>query len=240
MDLVDYSCAVTADYLRCGFEEPSILTFDYLRDHFLDAVDAADIPVAMNDMMAATFALVFLDTGFRVIRWLRAQALDWKRLMVMISGRAGRATAGLTWQTNSMCHLLWRASGERLIQERLLIAPHAPALVLSDLEDADRRAAIEAQFREIWFSCRASVEIGRLMYEGYPAFRPVTDGGPVLDAATQTISEIPVVRSPDDRRAIITRLRFVMEDPGQQLANAAAQYIVDQLCAADNRARSRW
>jgi hypothetical protein len=189
----------------------------------------------MNDMMAATFALVFLDTGHRVMRWLRAQDFDWERLMVMISGRAGRPTAGLTWQTNSMCHLLWRASGQTLAPERLYIAPHAPGLVLSDLADVAGRDAIEAQFRQIWFSSRATVELGRLMYEGYPAFQPLMNNAPIVDATTQAISELPSVRSPDDRRAIITRLRFVMEDPGQQLANAAAQYIVDALCAVDNR-----
>jgi hypothetical protein len=77
--------------------------------------------------------------------------------------------------------------------------------------------------------------MGRLMYEGYPAFRPRIEAAPIVDAATRSISELPAVRSPDDRRAIITRLRLVMEDPGQQLANAAAQYIVDALCAADNQ-----
>ena len=33
----------------------------------------------------------------------------------------------------------------------------------------------------------------------------------------------------------MTRLRFVMEDPAQQLANSVAPYIVDQLCDSDNR-----
>jgi hypothetical protein len=33
----------------------------------------------------------------------------------------------------------------------------------------------------------------------------------------------------------MTRLRFVMEDPAQQLANSVAPYIVDQLCDNDNR-----
>jgi hypothetical protein len=73
------------------------------------------------------------------------------------------------------------------------------------------------------------------MYEGYPAYRPVINSAPIVDETTQSVSELPAVHSSDDRRAIITRLRLVMEDPGQQLANAAAQYIIDQLCAADNR-----
>ena len=237
-DLVDYSCDVTLDYMARAKVNPEHLSFAYLRDNFLDPLDSSGVPVPMNDMMAATFALVLLDSSFRIIRWLRTQDFDWERMMVMICGRAGRPTAGLTWQTNTMCHLLWQASRQKLPPDRLYIAPHAPGLVLSALSDAEGRAAIEEQFRQIWFSSRATVEVGRLMYEGYPAYRPVINNAPVVDDATRSVSELPIVRSPDDRRAIITRLRIVMEDPGQQLANAAAQYMIDQLCATDNNPRS--
>jgi hypothetical protein len=233
-DLVDYSCAVTLDYLTRGLADQSRLTFDYLRTHYLDPVNDTDVPVPINDMMAGTFGLVFLDIGHRIIGWLRNQDFDWQRLMVVVSGRAGRATAALTWSTNTMCHLLWRASAERLPPDRLYIAPHAPSLVLADLRDAASRAALEAEFRQIWFSIRATVEVGREMFAGYPAFEPAINSAPVIDASTRSISEMPAVRSPDDRRAVMTRLRFVMEDPAQQLANSVAPYIVDQLCAGDN------
>jgi hypothetical protein len=234
-DLVDYSCAVTLDFLTHGLADQSRLTFDYLRSHYLDPVNDAAVPVPINDMMAGTFGLVFLDIAHRIIGWLRNQNFDWQRLMVVVSGRAGRATAGLTWSTNSMCHLLWRASAERLSPDRLYIAPHAPSLVLADLRDAAGRAALEAQFRQIWFSTRATVEVGREMFAGYPAFEPTINSAPVIDASTRSIGEMPAVRSPDDRRAVMTRLRFVMEDPAQQLANSVAPYIVDQLCDSGNR-----
>ncbi len=243
-DLVDYSCDVTLDFLERGlsedvvglrFNEPARLSFPFMRQHFLDCDDPDELPVSMNDMMAATFALVFLDTGHRVIDWLGRQNINWRRMMVVISGRAGRPTAALTWQTNSMCHLLWKASGEVLSPDRLYIAPHAPALELSQLTTPENSALVEAQFRQIWFSTRATVEMGRLMFEGYPAFQAATDAAPVVDPDTSVLTELPRVRSADDRRAIITRLRFVMEDPGQQLANAGAQFIVDQLCANGNR-----
>jgi hypothetical protein len=233
-DLVDYSCDVTLDFLRQGLRDQARLSFDYLRRHFLDPVDSPDVPVPMNDMMAGTFGLVLLDSSHRIIGWLRDQAIHWERLMIIISGRAGRATAGLTWQTNSMCHLLWQASEQRLLPERLYIAPHAPSLELENLHDDGGRAELEAQFRAIWFSSRVTVELGRAMFEGYPAFRQVIDDPPVIDENTQSLGELPTVRSPEDRRAIMTRLRFVMEDPAQQLANATAHCIIDQLCACDN------
>ena len=233
-ELVDYSCALTIAFCERGLTEPAHFTHDHARGHFLDAVDPAEVPVPMNDMMAATFALNFLDTGFRVIRWLRSEPIDWSRMMVIISGRAGRPTAGVTWQSNSMCHLLWQASGQRLDPERLMIAPHAPPLVLADL-DGVGGGDVEALFRQIWFSARTTVEMGRIMYQDYPAFRRTIEAAPVVDSDTESVREIPTVRSADDRRAIITRLRFVMEDPAQQLANAGAQFIVDQLCANGNR-----
>jgi len=234
-DLVDYSCDVTLDFLRRGLQDQTRMSFDHLRHHFLDPVDSPDVPVPMNDMMAGTFGLVLLDSSHRIIGWLRNQALDWERLMVIISGRAGRTTAGLTWQTNSMCHLLWQASEHRLSPERLYIAPHAPSLILENLGDSASREALEAQFRAIWISIRVSVELGRSMFEGYPAFRPVINNAPVMDVKTESLGVLPTVQSPEDRRAIVTRLRFVMEDPAQQLANATAHYIIDQLCACDNR-----
>ena len=235
-DLVEYSCAVTLDYLTRALADQTLLTFDHLREHYLDPVHSERVPVPINDMMAGTFGLVFLDIGHRIIGWLRNQDFDWQRLMVVVTGRAGRATAGLTWPTNSMCHLLWRASNERLPPERLYIAPHAPSLVLGDLRDAASRAALETQFRQIWYSTRVTVEVGRAMFEGYPAFIPAVNSAPVIDASTRSLGEMPAVTSPDDRRAVMTRLRFVMEDPAQQLANSVAHYIIDQLCATNNRA----
>ena len=228
-DLVDYSCDVTTHFLLEGLQDPARLSFEYLRKHFLDPVNDVAVPVPINDMMVGTFGLVFLDIGYRIMRWLRAQRFDWERMMVVISGRAGRTTAGLTWQTNSMCHLLWRASHERLAPERVYVAPHAPPLVLETLRSDTEWAALETQYRQIWFSTRVTVEVGREMFEGYPAFQPTFNKPPTLDENTLSLSEMPAVRSLEDRRAFITRLRFVMEDPGQQLANAVAHYIVDQM-----------
>ena len=233
--MVDYACVGTINYLERGIADPARLTFPFVRDNYLDATGPEALPVPMNDMMAATFALVMLDTGHRVIRWIRGQDIAWDRAMVLIAGRAGRPTAGISWHSNSMCNLLWQASAKRLDPERLYIAPHAAGLLLSDLTDPQANARIEAQFRQTWYSARATVEMGRLMYEGYPAFRRDITAAPVVDATTETIGEIPMVQSADDRRAIITRLRFVMEDPAQQLANAGAPFMIDQLAANGNR-----
>jgi hypothetical protein len=229
-----YACAVTLRVLESLLSDPTGLDFEYLRTEWLDVREGGDFPIAMNDVMAATFALVFLDAAYRTITWLGEHDIAWDRAMVLISGKAGRPTAGVTWQTNSMCHLLWQASGQQLSPDRLYIAPHGPDLDLAQLADEAAASRIEARFREIWFSTNATVEMGRLMFDGYPAFHRPVEAAPVIDVETREATELPRVRSIDDRRAIITRLRFVMEDPAQQLANAGAQFIVDQLCSNGN------
>lgn len=233
-DLVDYSCDVTLDYMAAALADPATFTFPNLRRDFLDPVASAAVPVPMNDMMAATFALVVLDSTFRITRWLRSQTIDWDRLMVIVSGRAGRPTAGLSWQTNSACHVLLKASCDRLDPERVFIAPHAPSFNPADLATPNGTKAVEAEFRKLWYATRATVEAGREMYADYPAYKPNLDAALVVDPETQTIADLPMVKGPDDRRGFVTLLRFVMEDPRQQLANASARYIADQLYEHDN------
>jgi hypothetical protein len=157
-----------------------------------------------------------------MIRWMREHVTGWQRLLVMLSGRSGRATAGLTWASNNMCHLLWKASDGRLLPERVYIAPHAPSFVLADMHDEEQLRKLNAEFRQIWTSTRATVELARSMFEGFPAFETM-------------VHEMPPLRSPDDRFTAITRLRLVMEDPGQLLANSVASYIIDQLSEHGNR-----
>jgi hypothetical protein len=235
-DMIDYSCTVTKAFLVAALADESLLNFRYLREHYLEPVGSAAVPVPINDMMVATFALAFLDIGHRMIRWMRAQVTDWGRLMVMLSGRSGRPTAGLTWATNNMCHLLWKASDEQLLPERVYIAPHAPSFVLADMNDDEQLRKLNVQFREIWNSTRATVELARSMFEGFPAFETTVRPAPTVDAVgNMIVHEMPPLRSPDDRFTAITRLRLVMEDPGQLLANSVASFIIDQLFEHGNR-----
>jgi hypothetical protein len=55
----------------------------------------------------------------------------------------------------------------------------------------------------------------------------------VHDPAVTEISEMPAVHSPDDMRALVTRLRMVMEDPRQLLSSAVTDLAVEALAAAD-------
>src|SRR5882672_9913774 len=234
-DMVDYSCAVTRAFLVDGLANELHMTFDCLRDNYLDPISSATVPVPINDMMVATFALAFLDIAHRMIRWLRAQVLDWERLMVLLTGPTGRAMAGLSWATNNMCHIMWKVSGQRLSPEHVYVAPLAPSFVLADIRDADHLRMLNAEYRDLWWNTRATTELARLMFEGYPAFEPKVPQPPPAEAEMPMIvSGMPQLRSPDDRFGAIARLRVTMEDSTQLLVNAVT-YIVDRLCECGNR-----
>ena len=234
-DMVEYACAVTERFLHAALKDESVLDFENVRQQYLDPADSPGVPVPINDLMVATFALAFLDIAHRIIRWLRSHIDHWERLMVLLSGRSGRPTAGLTWSTNNMCHLLWKASHEHLPPERVFIAPHAPSLVLSDIKDDAHLQRLSSEFRDIWTNTRASIELARCMFEGYPAYDGASAVVPAaLAMGDRSMSEMPALRSPDDRYTAVARLRLVMEDPRQLLANSVASYVIDQLCAGGN------
>lgn len=233
-DLVDYTCATTKDYLERALNNPELWDFEYISANLIegDGPDAVSVP--FNDMMAATFALSALDTVHRVLKWLQEQSVDWAQLMVLIAGRAGRLSAGVTWQTNPMCWLLYAASDRKLDPARLIIAPFAPSIEVEELADSETAVRVEAQYRKLWYSSLSSSEMARLMWPSYPAFARQIDQAPVVDDDTEVVDAMPTVRSVHDKRAIVTRLRCVMEDPTAQVSSAQMQFVLDQLSANGN------
>jgi hypothetical protein len=234
-DMIDYACRASSEFMRTCLADEGSMTFEHLREGFLDPIDSAAVPIPLNDVMVATFTLAFLDIAHRMIRWLRSQNFNWPQLMILLSGKSGRPSAGLTWQTNNNCHLLWQASERRISPENVQITPHGPSLALSDRQDSLRVAEIERQVREVFLHLRANVDLARLMFQGYPAFVKDIEEPPVVEATTKSLHAMPRLRSPDDRLTAITRLRFVMEDPAQLLSNSVASFVIDQLCEHNNQ-----
>ena len=224
-DLVDYTCGVTIDLLERIGKDHSLLNFARLNDEYFAAPPTDAFPVSMNDVMFATFGLAFLDIVYRIGNWLRAQALDWSRLMVLVSGRSGRPTAGATWATNNMCYLVWCASNRTLLPERVFVAPHAPSFSVAELPDAAGLAELERSYRALWLNTRASIDVARALF---PEQRPYRFDPAPADG-------MPPIRSVDDREATTARLRRIMEDPSQLLSNCVADYIVDQLHSNGNQ-----
>ena len=49
-----------------------------------------------NRVMVATFFLTGMDISYRLINWFDQIDLDWERAMVIVAGRVGRPTSGVT------------------------------------------------------------------------------------------------------------------------------------------------
>lgn len=229
-----YACDLTERYLLRVLEAPAQFTAHDLREAYLEAKGSAvGATVPMNAVMIATFFLVALDTAHRVIAWFDRHALDWSRAMVVIAGKQGRPTAGVTWSSNAVCSMIRGASRHRLALDRVLIAPHAPAPVPDPAQPAKLQAQ-EAALRGLWCGIRGTMQLGPLMYEGYPRFAAEAGGRPRLQPHTTEIGEMPAIAGPQDWRAFNTRMRVILEDPRQLLAGCVTDYVVDQLAAQGN------
>ena len=234
-DMVDYACAVTARYLRTALADESYLNSRTLREDYLEGGPCGQLPVPVNQMMIATFFLAGLDISHRILRWFTPQKIDWTRAMVVIAGQQGRPTAGVTWNTSSVATMILGASEYQLPLERLYMAPHAPTFATPVDGDLTEVAALEEPLRRIWFNTRATVELGELMFDGYPRYAPGELTAPdVADPTVTEISEMPVIHGPDDWRAMTTRLRMVLEDPRQLLSGCVTDFAVRQLVEAGN------
>lgn len=234
-NMVDYACGVTQRYIERVLASPAQLNAAGLRTDYLEAesgMDGATVP--MNAVMIATFFLVGMDTGHRVIKWLDAHDIDWTNAMVLIVGRQGRPTAGVTWSSNAVASMILGASRQQLPLSRLYIAPHAPAFSVTRPIDLVTVGAQEATMRRLWNYTRAISDLGEVMYHGYPRYAADSVARPAVTRETQSMADMPAIRSPEDWLGFNTRLRMILEDPRQLLAGCVTDYAVDALQACGN------
>jgi hypothetical protein len=231
--MVDYSCRLTERRLEQALDDPSYLTMTAVRRDHLDG-PAGDLPVPFNRVMIATFFLTGMDLAHRLIGWFDELDIAWERAMVIIAGRAGRPTAGVTEESNSVAGVVRAASRGRMARDRLFIAPHAPVFETFDGTNLAAVAALEDGYRRLWASLRATSELGAQMFEGYPRFEARAEERAGVGAGSVSVHEKPAVDGPDDWFALTTRLRVVMEDPRQLLSGAVTDYASSQLVRSAN------
>ena len=233
--MVDYACKVSERYLDRVLDQPALLTAADLRQELLEAKgDAVGASVPLNKVMIATFFLVGLDIGHRVVDWFDRHAIDWQRAMVLICGKAGRPTSGVTWTSNSICGMILGASRQQLPLDRMYIAPHGPSFTVGRPGDLSGARAMEKPLRELWAYTRAIADLGDTMFAGYPAYRPGSVALPVIGPETTAVNEMPQIKDVDDWPAMVTRLRVAIEDPRQLLSGAVTDFAVRQLIAHAN------
>jgi hypothetical protein len=234
--MYDYACGATVAYLRRALAEDGYLCRESLQRDYLGSIPGGGSgPALINEMMISTFFLVGLDNAYRLLRWFRVQHFDWGRAMVIVAGRQGRPTAGVTWNTSSVAAMLRGASEYRLPLERMYIAPHAPTFSTPVNGDLSEVASLEEPLRQLWAALHAIQQLGDTMFHGYPRFTAGSMAPPdVSDPTVTEVSEMPLIHDADDFRAMVTRLRVVLEDPRQLLSASVTDYAVAQLVEHHN------
>ena len=231
--MVDYSCRLTEQRLEQALDDPAYLTMTTVQRDYLDG-PTDDLPVPFNHVMIATFFLTGMDIAHRLIAWFDELNIAWERAMVIIAGQAGRPTAGVTEESNSVAGVVRAASRGRMARDRLFIAPHAPVFQAFDGTSMPAISALEGEYRQLWASLRATSDLGRQMFEGYPRFEVPPAEHVSISSDSLSVHEKPAVDGPGDWFALITRLRVVMEDPRQQLSGAVTDYASSQLVRSGN------
>ena len=228
--LVEYGCRLTERRLARALDDPSCLTMAAVRQDYLEG-PADDLPVPFNRVMIATFFLTGMDIAHRLIAWFDGLDVAWEGAMVIIAGQAGRPTAGLTEESNSIAGIVRAAARGRMARDRLFIAPHAPVF-----DGANERAAdpLEQAYRRLWASLRATSDLGAQMFDGYPRFEPRPSERVTVGVGSASVHEKPAVGRPDDWFTLTTRLRIVMEDPRQLLSGAVTDYASGELIRHGN------
>jgi hypothetical protein len=231
--MVDYSCRLTERRLERALDDPSYLTMATVRRDYLDG-PAGDLPVPFNRVMVATFFLTGMDIAHRLITWFDELGIAWERAMVIIAGRAGRPTAGVTEESNSVAGVVRAVARGRMARDRLFIAPHAAVFATFDGTNLAAVTAQEEGYRRLWASLRATSDLGGQMFEGYPRFEARGAERVRLGADSESVHEKPAVDGPGDWFALTTRLRVVMEDPRQLLSGAVTDYAATELVRHSN------
>ena len=227
--MIDYSCAVTVEFLQIVINDPTKLTPEFLQMEYLEARGAfLHATVPFNAVMIATFFLVGLDLAYRMKHWLKDYNIEWTKAMVVVVGRQGRETSGVTLTTNSVAQVILESSGLQLPPQRLYIAPHGPNINIEKSDDIEFIRQYERPLRLLWNRNQAVGALGPTMFSGYPAYKPQASR-PVVTNATSELSEMPLIKSPNDWMSLTTRMRLVLEDARQLLSGCVTDYAAQQL-----------
>ncbi|KAH8678371.1 hypothetical protein BX600DRAFT_507323 [Xylariales sp. PMI_506] len=233
--MIDYGCALSIRFLETILADETKATPRFLQEAFLEGTDGSiGAVVPYNFIMLATFYMASMDITFRLTRWFKRQQIDWSRAQVLICGKQGRPTSGVTWTTSSIAQMILGASNNELSLSRLYIAPLAPSFTITDPTDIHAIRKYEEPMRDLWGYTRAISELATTMFGRYPAYNPEDYEQPVITRDTKSLHEMPKVQDMSDWYSMITRLRIVVEDPRQLLSACLADVAVRELQRTGN------
>src|SRR3546814_3224945 len=89
-----------------------------------------------------------------------------------------------------MCHVMYQTSNQRLDPSKVIIVPTAPCIEIKDLADPGKSSTFEEQYRNFWYVSISSVEMGRLMWPDYPAFKKMVERSEEHTSELQSLMRI--------------------------------------------------
>lgn len=217
--MIDDGLSLVRIYLERIQKGKTPLSFETLRNELLEP-GGQDFP-AFNNSMIGTFALANLADHYQVLHWLDQTITDTNSISktaVLLSGNGGRATAGLTAETNPSFLRLeaWAKSKGHSLKNRIYIAPSGPAFTIPAPENFDW-SAIEKKSRMMWWQTEIAVQLSDPMFKNYPSgeiSNPVAD---LFKEADPSMSDF------------ITHLKFALGHATQELASSTSGYILHAL-----------
>lgn len=215
---------IVSRYLEKVLFDESHLSFKTLRHEVLDA--------AFNNVMIGTFAMANLADHYQVLSWLDEVIPDEKtirNLYVLISGTAGRATAGLTPGTNPSFGRLeaWAAHKGVSLRSRIYIAPGGPAFSLMSPQPTDWKT-VEAKARTMWWQTQVAVELSEPMFPAYPSKEMEEAASTAPNSGQPPISDF------------ISHLKFALENSSQELASCTSGFILHALLKNKMNVEGLW
>lgn len=234
--LIDGGLLLINQYLVGVIAGTSDLSFDTFRAQVLNPPNLES--PSFDAVMIATFALANLVNHYQVLCWLDQTITDptsIPNMLVLISGTAGRSTAGLTAQTNPTCQRLnaWASSKGQSFKDRIYIISGGTTFGLSPstgiwAPTSGTWASLEGMVRTTWWQTYQAVDLSDPMFVDYPAQTQPDETAPPSETGNPPLSYF------------MGKLKFVLGHPTQELASSTSSFILDALLKNDTNPVGLW
>ncbi len=231
--MIDAGLMAVSNYLDKINSDNSLLTFEHLRDELLDGS-----PKPFNHVMIATFALANLADHFQGISWLNEVMPDTAQipqLAVLISGSSGRASAGLSPETNPSYQRLeaWANSKGYSIKNRMFIIPSGPSFSLQPSPSSAPAnlinwPSVETSARNLWWQTQVAIHLSEPMFKNYPSKAETLTPSSVFKEPNPPLSEF------------ITHVKYALGNSTQELASCTSGFMLRQLLKNNNNPTGLW
>ncbi|MEL6538406.1 MAG: DUF5624 domain-containing protein [Bacteroidota bacterium] len=235
--MVAHACQLVIDYVDGYYDEAQPeydFSFTSLHKYLFNDKDGK---TGYNQVMVATFSLVIADGTLYLKQALDAQAIDWSKAIIMITGMAGGIGSGLNFGTNSTYVQLKAIAGADIVDQTMFVPYAQPGFdatvpAANYTEDSvagtgltpteARFAAIKAMnttYRGLYYNLVARRTVAQQMFD--PSV-------PVLGQTYPSFQDAPATLD-----TLLSRMKTCMIDDRQLMSNCVADAIGNLLIEAE-------